>query len=72
MSFRKFGGLKYSAKHNSVSSYYNTSNNLQATTIGQPNTYIVVEGDLSGNFTTNTVPDNAWIQAAIQEQYRQH
>ena len=27
MSFRKFGGLKYSAKHNSVSSYYNTSNN---------------------------------------------
>jgi hypothetical protein len=69
MSFRKFGGLQYSAKHNSVSSYYNTSNNLQATIIGQPNTYIVVEGDLSGNFATNAAPstqDNSFIQAAIQ------
>ena len=66
MSFRKFGGLKYSAKHNSVSSYYNTSNNLQATTIGQPNTYINVESELIGNFTTNTAPSNAWIQEAIQ------
>jgi len=69
MSFRKFGGLQYSAKHNSVSSYYNTSNNLQATTIGQPNTYINVESDLSGNFTTNTAPstpDAAMIEAAIQ------
>jgi hypothetical protein len=66
MSFRKFGGLKYSAKHNSVSSYYNTSNNLQVTTIGQPNTYIVVESGLTGNISTNTVPDNAWIEAAIQ------
>jgi hypothetical protein len=70
MSFRKFGGLQYSAKHNSVSSYYNTSNNLQATTIGQPNTYINVESDLSGNFITNNAPstsDAALIQAAIQE-----
>jgi len=66
MSFRKFGGLQYSAKHNSVSSYYNTSNNLQVTTIGQPNTYIVVESGLTGNINTNAVPDNAWIEAAIQ------
>jgi hypothetical protein len=56
MSFRKFGGLQYSAKHNSVSSYYNTSNNLQVTTIGQPNTYIVVESGLTGNINTNAVP----------------
>jgi hypothetical protein len=28
MSFRKFGGLKYNAKHNAVSSNFNTSNNL--------------------------------------------
>ena len=66
MSFRKFSGLKYSAKHNSVSSYYNTSNNLQATIIGQPNTNIIVESNLTGNFTTNAAPSNAWIQAAIQ------
>jgi hypothetical protein len=70
MSFRKFSGLKYSAKHNSVSSYYNTSNNLQATIIGQPNTNIIVESNLTGNFTTNaapSTPDNTRIQAAIEE-----
>lgn len=49
MSFRKFGGLQYSAKHNSVSSYNNTITNLQSTTIGQPNSYINLESDLSGN-----------------------
>jgi len=28
MSFRKFGGLRYNAKHNAVSSNFNISNNL--------------------------------------------
>lgn len=67
MSFRKFGGLQYSAKYNSVSSNYNTSNNLQAKTIGQPNTYINMKSDLSGNSSINSVPNNAQIQATIQE-----
>ena len=50
MSFRKYGGLQYNAKHNIVSSNYNTSNNLLVTEIvGQPNSYIVFESDISGN-----------------------
>ena len=50
MSFRQFGGIQYAPKHNIVSSNYNTSNNLQVTqVIGQPNSYINVESDISGN-----------------------
>ena len=49
MSFRKFGGLQYSAKHNNVSSYNNTSTNLQATNIGQPQSYITLESGLIRN-----------------------
>ena len=53
MSFRKFGGLQYAAKHNIVSSNYNTSNNLLVTEkVGQqPNSNINFESDiyLDGN-----------------------
>ena len=52
MSFRKFGGLQYAAKHNIVSSNYNTSNNLIVTeNVGQPNSFINFESDihLNGN-----------------------
>ena len=50
MSFRKYGGLQYNAKHNIVSSNYNTSNNLLVTeNVGQPNSYIVFKSDISGN-----------------------
>ena len=50
MSFRKYGGLQYANKHNIVSSNYNTSNNLLVTEkVGQPNTYINFQSDISGN-----------------------
>lgn len=51
MSFRQFGGLNYAARNNIVSSSYNTSNNLLVTqNVGQPNSHINFEGDISGNF----------------------
>ena len=31
MSFRQFGGLQFAARHNVVSSNYNTANNLLVT-----------------------------------------
>jgi len=41
MSFRRFGGLQYAARHNIVSSNYNTANYLSVTDdIGQANSYI--------------------------------
>lgn len=50
MSFRQFGGLNYSSKHNIVSSNYTKSNNLLITqNIGQPNSYINYLSDISGN-----------------------
>ena len=50
MSFRKYGGLQYAAKHNIVSSNYNTANNLLVTqNVGQPNSYITFLSDISGN-----------------------
>jgi predicted acyltransferase (DUF342 family) len=50
MSFRKVGGLQYSATQNIVKSRYNTSDNLYVTqNVGQPNTYINFESDISGN-----------------------
>ena len=50
MSFRKYGGLSYAAKNNIVSNNYNTINNLQVTeNVGQPNSYINFESDISGN-----------------------
>ena len=50
MSFRKYGGVQYANKHNIVSSNYNTSNNLLVTEkVGQPNTYINFQSDISGN-----------------------
>ena len=50
MSFRQFGGLQFASKHNAVASYYNTSNNLLVTqNVGQPNSYINFQSDISGN-----------------------
>jgi predicted acyltransferase (DUF342 family) len=50
MSFRKYGGLSYAAKNNIVSNNYNSINNLQVTeNVGQPNSYINFESDISGN-----------------------
>jgi cytoskeletal protein CcmA (bactofilin family)/uncharacterized protein (DUF736 family) len=54
MSFRQFGGLQYAARNNIVSSNYNTNNNLQVTgNVGQPNSYINFQSDISGNIIVN-------------------
>ncbi len=50
MSFRRFGGLQYAARHNIVSSNYNTANYLSVTeNVGQSNSYINFLSDISGN-----------------------
>ena len=50
MSFRRYGGIQYSAKHNIVSSNYNKCNYLSVTeTVGQPNSYINFDSDISGH-----------------------
>jgi len=50
MSFRKVGGLQYSATQNIVKSRYNTADTLYVTkNVGQPNTYINFDSDISGN-----------------------
>ena len=52
MSFRQFGGLQYAARHNAVSSNYNTANNLLVTqNVGQTGSYINFESDVSGNLS---------------------
>ena len=54
MSFRQFGGLQYAARNNIVSSNYNTNSNLQVTgNVGQPNSYINFQSDISGNIIVN-------------------
>jgi cytoskeletal protein CcmA (bactofilin family) len=50
MSFRKYGGTQYSAHQNIVRSNINSTDKFYVTqNIGQPNTYINLESDLSGN-----------------------
>ena len=64
MSFRRYGGIQYSAKHNIVSSNYNTCNYLSVTeTVGQPNSYINFDSDISGHIigpTGSSTNDNLW------------
>ena len=64
MSFRRYGGIQYSAKHNIVSSNYNTCNYLSVTeTVGQPNSYINFASDISGHIigpTGTSTNDNLW------------
>jgi hypothetical protein len=57
MSFRQFGGTTFAAKNNIVSNKYNTSNNLLVTqNVGQPNSFINFESDISSNFIGITGP----------------
>jgi hypothetical protein len=50
MSFRRYGGVNYSAKNNIIRSNYNTSANLSVTgDVGQYNSYINFLSDISGN-----------------------
>jgi hypothetical protein len=50
MSFRKYGGTQFASSHNIVKSNVNTADNFYVTqNIGQPNTYINFESDISGN-----------------------
>jgi hypothetical protein len=50
MSFRKYGGTTFSAKHNNVNSNINNTNNLYVTTgVGQTTSYIDFYSDISCN-----------------------
>lgn len=47
MSFRKYGGLNYNAKHNNVTSNYNSANKLNVMDfVGQDNSDIIFESDI--------------------------
>jgi hypothetical protein len=57
MSFRRFGGLQYSAKNNIITNHFSNSGNLGITdTLGQPNSKIVCQShiDMNGNSILNT------------------
>ena len=50
MSFRKYGGMNYAATHNIVKSNVNTADSLYVTNnVGQTNSYINFNSDISGN-----------------------
>ena len=50
MSFRKYGGTQFASSHNIVKSNVNTTGSFYVTeNVGQPNTYINFESDISGN-----------------------
>ena len=50
MSFRKYGGTQFASSHNIVKSNVNTTDSFYVTkNVGQPNTYINFESDISGN-----------------------
>jgi cytoskeletal protein CcmA (bactofilin family) len=52
MSFRKVGGVQYSATQNVIKSRYNVSDNLYVNKyVGEPNTVIEFLSDISGNIT---------------------
>ncbi len=54
MSFRKYGGITFSAKNNVVNSHYNNSTNLGVSgSVGQQNSYITFNSDISGNIQTS-------------------
>jgi len=47
MSFRKYGGINYNAKHNNVTSNYNNANNYNVMDFfGQNNSYNIFESDI--------------------------
>lgn len=47
MSFRKYGGINYNAKHNNVTSNYNSANKLNVMDfVGQNNSDIIFESDI--------------------------
>lgn len=54
MSFRKYGGTQFASSHNIVKSNVNTTDSFYVTqNVGQPNTYINFESDISGNVNIN-------------------
>jgi len=62
MSFRKYGGINFSAKHNNVNSNINSTNNLYVTNgVGQTKSYIDFYSDIS--FTTLTGNANSTVTA---------
>jgi hypothetical protein len=62
MSFRKYGGTTFSAKHNNVNSNINNTSNLYVTNgVGQANSYIDFNSNIS--FTTLTGTANSSVTA---------
>ena len=58
MSFRKYGGTQFARSHNIVKSNVNTTDTFYVTkNVGQPNTYINFESDISGNVNIYGVLD---------------
>ena len=58
MSFRKYGGTQFARSHNIVKSNVNTTDSFYVTkNVGQPNTYINFESDISGNVNIYGVLD---------------
>jgi cytoskeletal protein CcmA (bactofilin family) len=58
MSFRKYGGTQFASSHNIVKSNVNTTDSFYVTkNVGQPNTYINFESDISGNINIYGVLD---------------
>jgi hypothetical protein len=54
MSFRKYGGMSYAATHNIVKSNVNTTDSFYVTNnVGQSNSYINFDSDISGNLNVS-------------------
>ena len=81
MSFRKYGGTTFSAKHNNVNSNINNTNNLYVTNgVGQTKSYIDYYSDISCNILnanqiiTSTVTATTFTQTSdyrIKENVKQ-
>jgi hypothetical protein len=81
MSFRKYGGTTFSAKHNNVNSNINNTKNLYVTNgVGQTNSYIDFYSDISCNILnanqiiTSTVTATTFTQTSdyrIKENVKQ-
>jgi hypothetical protein len=70
MSFRKYGGTSFSAKHNVVNSQYNNSQYLSVSdAVGQQNSYISFNSDISGNIYiigSLIIKENVYVEGTLR------
>ena len=77
MSFRKYGGTTFAAKNNVTHSYYNNTSNLGISgSVGQQNSYITFNSDISGNniYSAGTVTATSFTMTSdyrIKENVRE-